>query len=76
MIKVEWFRFSAKAARWKEEVALLEEEIRRTQQFFLHNSNLWSERSRAAMETGSNQGKAAYCAWYVRTKLSRSWSNL
>ena len=28
VLKVEWFRFSAKAAWWKEEVALLEEEIR------------------------------------------------
>ena len=62
MIKVEWFRFSAKATCWKEEVALLGEEIKQTQRFFLHFTNLWNERSRVAGETGESQGMAAYCA--------------
>ena len=53
------FRRRAVAARWKEEVDLLEEEMRRTVCFFSFYQGKW-ERESGARETRGDAGGAAY----------------
>ena len=60
--KVEWFKFSAKATRWREEVIILEEEIRRIQQFFLHKSVQWHSVSQQGYGSDHmDRGKTSFC---------------
>ena len=65
MFKVEWFRFSAKAARWKEEVIILDEEIKRTQRFFLHRMREWKDISDTCGMNDLERGMSAYAARFV-----------
>ena len=62
MYKVEWFRFSAKAAHWKEEVIILEEEIKRTQRFFWHRTREWKDISDSCGAGALERGMSAYAA--------------
>ena len=57
------------AARWKEEVDLLEEEMRRTVCFFSFYQGKW-ERESGARETRGDAGGAAYACV---TRLSWAW---
>ncbi|KAK7689135.1 hypothetical protein QCA50_007826 [Cerrena zonata] len=59
---IEWFRSSARATRWKEEVDLLEEEMQRTQRFLLHFCNHWEVQSQAVAGDYSQRGRAAFAA--------------
>ena len=65
MFKVEWFRFSAKATRWEEEVIILEEEIKRTQRFFLYRTREWKDISDSCGTGALEQGMSAYAARFV-----------
>ena len=62
MTKVEWFRFSAKATRWKEEVVILEEEIKRVQRFMFYRYEEWKCISDCCSSGLVNRGMAAYAA--------------
>ncbi|TCD62264.1 hypothetical protein EIP91_007122 [Steccherinum ochraceum] len=58
-VKVQWFRMSANAARWREERMLVEEEMRRTARFFLVSSRELVDDAQLLDREG-NVGKAAY----------------
>ena len=57
--RVVWFRSRAAAARCVEEVALLEEEMRRTVRFFKYYEGDWQRKAIAAQNAGLG-GQAAY----------------
>ena len=69
-LKVEWFRFSAKTTRWKEEVNILIEEIKRTQRFFLHYHYKWKNISRRCEGSSVENGMASFAARCVNENLS------
>lgn len=69
VIKVEWFRLSAKTTRWREEVNILQEEIKRTQRYFLHCSKKWEDRSKESGSSLVGRGMKAYAARYVLKNL-------
>lgn len=63
--RLEWFRASARTTRWKEEVRIVEEEMRRTQRYFNHFRRLWHDRFCSALQEGASlttQGSAAFAA--------------
>ena len=62
--RIEWFRSSARTTRWKEEKDILEEEMKRTQRFYLHGYLTWRERSKSEEKIGNavSRGKAAFSA--------------
>ena len=62
--RIEWFRSSARTTRWKEEKDILEDEMKRTQHFYLHFHLMWKERSESEKQVGSmvSRGKAAFSA--------------
>ncbi|KAK7677491.1 hypothetical protein QCA50_019497 [Cerrena zonata] len=60
--RIEWFRSSARTTRWKEEVDILEEEMKRMQRFFLHFYRAWKARSEEVSSSLTNQGRAAFAA--------------
>ncbi|KZV71595.1 hypothetical protein PENSPDRAFT_605738 [Peniophora sp. CONT] len=65
MDRVLWFRASAKAARWGEEVRLLREEIKRTQRFFRFFEDWWHERTSMSDDEEvslANGGRIAFAA--------------
>lgn len=62
VFKVEWFRFSAKATRWREELNILKEEIKRTQRFFSHRSQEWNSIKERCGTGLLERGMAAYAA--------------
>ena len=65
MFMVEWFRFSAKATRWEEEVIILEEEIKRTQRFFSYRIRKWKDISDSCGTGALERGMSAYVARFV-----------
>ena len=62
--RIEWFRSSARTTRWKKEKDILEDEMKRTQHFYLHFHLMWKERSKSEKQVGSmvSRGKAAFSA--------------
>ena len=62
--RVHWFRSSAFAARWKEEVKLLQEEMRRTLRFHAYQRDSWNKHARAKT-CNKELGAAAYAQKYV-----------
>ncbi|TFK78270.1 hypothetical protein K466DRAFT_507549, partial [Polyporus arcularius HHB13444] len=59
-VRIEWFRASARAMRWREEVLLLEAEMRRTQRYYDYQHQVWLERSKAGGKGLVERGTAAY----------------
>ncbi|TBU36639.1 hypothetical protein BD309DRAFT_877998 [Dichomitus squalens] len=57
--RVHWFRSSAFAARWTEEVNLLKEEMHRTLRFHTYRRDKWNDHTREK-ERMNNAGAAAY----------------
>ncbi|KAH9849133.1 hypothetical protein C2E23DRAFT_738021 [Lenzites betulinus] len=57
--RVHWFRSSATQRRWKEEVCLLQEEMRRSVRFFTYHRQRWTAIA-AERDRTSNAGAAAY----------------
>ncbi len=64
-MRIEWFRASARAMRWREEVLLLKAEMRCTQRYYQYQHRTWLERSQVAASRLVERGKAAYSARYV-----------
>ncbi|KAF7337302.1 hypothetical protein MSAN_02255400 [Mycena sanguinolenta] len=62
-LRIEWTKARARSKRWKEEVALLEEEYRRVLASFEHEAGRWEARAQAAAggtDAELAQGKTAY----------------
>ncbi|KIK34338.1 hypothetical protein CY34DRAFT_98209 [Suillus luteus UH-Slu-Lm8-n1] len=61
-MKIEWCKARARAMRWKEEVELLREEMRRILQFFDWQATSWDERANQSWSEGpaEREGKIAY----------------
>lgn len=60
--RVRWFRTSALCSRWKEEVEILQEEIRRVQRFFAYYRDMWFSRSQGTELDRVSKGACAYAA--------------
>ncbi|RPD52052.1 hypothetical protein L226DRAFT_474677 [Lentinus tigrinus ALCF2SS1-7] len=58
-LRVHWFRHSALASRWTEEVQTEYEEMFRTVKSHKHDMNVWEERAKSRKEAG-RLGAAAY----------------
>ncbi|KZV81936.1 hypothetical protein EXIGLDRAFT_844184 [Exidia glandulosa HHB12029] len=54
-LRIEWLRCKARSQRWKEEIALCREEMRRTSVSLSHEGRLWAQRASSALG-----GHAAY----------------
>ena len=54
-----WFRSSAQYTRWKEELEILEEEMKRVVRFFMYWERKWLELARSRDGDGEH-GAAAY----------------
>lgn len=81
-LRIEWCKARARANRWREECQLIEEEMRRVQQFHEWQANTWTARARTFVETSAEhaEGLQAYacrqaeirqtmrnaCAWHWR----------
>ncbi|KAJ7182801.1 hypothetical protein C8R43DRAFT_1116421 [Mycena crocata] len=63
-LRIEWAKTRARAMRWAEEVALLEEEMRRIGQFLTWRAGWWTERAdgRQREDGPQREGERAY-AW-------------
>ncbi|KAF8221285.1 hypothetical protein L208DRAFT_1101868, partial [Tricholoma matsutake] len=63
-LRVEWLKCCARATRWKEEIELLEEEMRRAIQFCAWKSNWWEEQAgrQTLIFAHLAEGIAAYVA--------------
>jgi hypothetical protein len=74
---VEWLKCRARATRWKEEIELLEEEMRRAIQFCAWKANWWEEQAgrRTLVSAHLAEGIAAYAAENATAERRRllSW---
>ena len=61
MAKVLWFREEAKVSRWREEVQLLEAEIKRSKLFFEHCADVWRANIDANPESIEGFAANAFC---------------
>ncbi|KAH9957066.1 hypothetical protein BGW80DRAFT_1139194, partial [Lactifluus volemus] len=73
-LRVEWLRCRARAARWKEEIQLVEEEMRRTLSFCEWKASWWDERhqARALVPFHVAEGVAAYAAEQAEAERQRA----
>ncbi|KAJ7429396.1 hypothetical protein B0H11DRAFT_1768213 [Mycena galericulata] len=72
-LRAEWCKARARARRWREELILLEEEMRRTVEFGLWRAAWWREQTGAeppSEEVG--EGLAAFAEECARTELKRA----
>lgn len=76
-LRVEWLKCRARAARWKEEVELLNEEMRRAIQFCSWKGKWWKEQSnrRASVSAHLTEGITAYALQHISAEQQRiiSW---
>ncbi|KAF8058561.1 hypothetical protein FPV67DRAFT_1565454 [Lyophyllum atratum] len=73
-IRLEWVKARARAERWREEVMLLEEEMRRVLEYCEWRASWW-EKEGSHRESGSaslNEGLRAYAAEQVEVERSRA----
>ncbi|KAH9934387.1 uncharacterized protein B0H18DRAFT_870111, partial [Fomitopsis serialis] len=71
--RVEWFRASARTARWREEVEIVKEEMRRVQRFFAYFMRLWDARASTFCSNQEERGAAAYAARCVESLPIGCW---
>lgn len=73
-IRVEWAKARARADRWREEVILVEEEMRRSVQFCLWKAQWWEERleSRVDVRPALREGLRAYAREQMARE--RAWA--
>ncbi|KAJ3509664.1 hypothetical protein NMY22_g16220 [Coprinellus aureogranulatus] len=76
-LRAEWCRARARAMRWKEEVQLVQEEMRRTVVYLFWKAKWWEEKSGAKMSVPDDiqRGLAGYAnrqAWYCRRLATSS----
>ncbi|KAJ7170315.1 hypothetical protein C8R43DRAFT_1120743 [Mycena crocata] len=78
-IRVEWMRARARADRWREELILLEEEMRRVIVFCIWKANWWRERvaARPGVDDVLAEGLSAYALEQVNreTRWSTTWAS-
>ena len=78
-LRVEWLKCRARAARWKEEIQLLEEEMRQAICFCAWKVNWWEKQAhrRTSILSHLAEGIAAYATENTTTERRRltSWSN-
>lgn len=62
VVRIEWAKARAHSMRWREEVSLLEEEMRRTTAFLLWRSDWWTQQvgRRGLPEGPQLEGETAY----------------
>jgi hypothetical protein len=72
-LRVEWVKARARALRWKEELVLLDEEMRRTLVFGEWMAEEWSRRSsvRSTVDSILAEGLAAYAAEHADIERAR-----
>ena len=81
-LRIEWGKARARAARWSEEVELLQEEMRRTKQFFEWKAQWWEQHrdppSDIPLNSLTRQGISAYADRQatVQRRLSDDFSML
>lgn len=77
-LRVEWLKCRARAARWKEEVRLLDEEMRRSIEFCMWKARWWRDRLDCRPSTTPHlaEGITAYAAEHAAAEQQRaiSWS--
>ncbi|KAJ7113743.1 hypothetical protein C8R43DRAFT_1138589 [Mycena crocata] len=77
-IRVEWMRARARADRWREELVLLEEEMRRVIEFCVWKARWWMERqaARPAADAVLAEGLRAYALEQADREIewSRRWA--
>ena len=66
VLKVFWFRRNALLTRWREEVCLLHEEMRRTARYFKYRRGEWEGRAKDE-EANCRWGNAGYSRMQART---------
>ena len=78
-LRVEWLKCHARAARWKEEILLLEEEMRQAIQFCVWKANWWETQAQCRTSIPSHlaDGIAAYATEHADTehRWFTSWFN-
>ena len=76
---MEWLKCRARAARWREEILLLEEEMRRTIQFCVWKMKWWNNQvhRRTSLPSHLAEGITAYATEQAATERRRltSWSS-
>ncbi|KAF7289740.1 hypothetical protein MIND_01347600 [Mycena indigotica] len=87
-LRIEWARTRARALRWSEELDLLEEEMRRVQQFLLWRADWWEMRAEIDGVAADSdaleelEGKAAYARQQAQFQrdlcgsFARMWGHL
>ncbi|KAJ7662673.1 hypothetical protein DFH06DRAFT_1325031 [Mycena polygramma] len=83
-LRIEWAKARARAHRWREEVDLLEEEMRRILQFFAWRSAWWMERveDRGLAAGAQREGETAYALRQAKLQadlgahFSKMWADL
>ncbi|KAJ7153200.1 hypothetical protein C8R43DRAFT_1127039 [Mycena crocata] len=66
-LRIEWAKTRARAMRWAEEVALLEEEMRRIRQFLTWRAGWWTERADGRQrEDGPQREEERAYAWHAK----------
>lgn len=73
-LRVEWLKCRARAQRWAEEVALLEEEMRRCVSFCHWKAHWWSQRSErlSTADPSLTEGLVAYAAEQITFEQRRA----
>lgn len=78
-LRVEWLKCRARAARWKEEIQLIDEEMRRALDFCSWKVRWWERQAhhRTTVLPHLQEGLVAYAAENAATERRRlmSWSN-
>jgi hypothetical protein len=78
-LRVKWLKCRARAARWKEEIQLIEEEMRRALDFCSWKVKWWEEQAhrRTSVSPHLREGLVAYSIENATTERRRllSWSN-
>ncbi|KAJ7262597.1 hypothetical protein C8J57DRAFT_1719453 [Mycena rebaudengoi] len=82
--RIEWAKARARCMRWREEVDLLEEEMRRVVQFLMWRSDWWKEQvGRKGLEDGAQlEGETAYALRQsafraaLATSFTAKWAHL
>jgi hypothetical protein len=71
-LRAEWCKAWAWSLRWKEELVLLDEEMRRMIEYGKWRSAWWKERRDEAADGEVGEGKRGYAAEGMETELARS----
>ncbi|KAF8230324.1 hypothetical protein L208DRAFT_1282617, partial [Tricholoma matsutake] len=76
---IEWLKCHARAAKWKEEIQLLEEEMRQATRFCAWKGNWWDKQAhhQTSILSHLTKGLATYATENAATECHQllSWSN-